>query len=227
MCWRPAALMPESSEGSSVPFFTFTSSFSRAAAPCWPPFTRFHFIRLFWNQTFTFTEERQNQKIRMGSLKVIMIFLAVAQCFTFFFLMMCKTLLFCLYNKENSKHAKQFWIGREPCGCEDNDCKGGKGVTARRQLDYLQQTAPQEALRALQKTLQRSRTLEKYIILMPFHRYRNSGKIAPIKGLQRRIYLSCNTELSLVAGNPAAAPVPRDLFITLQRSIVTVERNLF
>lgn len=99
----------------------------------------------------------------MGSLKVIMIFLAVAQCFTFFFLMMCKTLLFCLYDKENSKHAKQFWIGREPWGCEDNDCKGGKGVTARRQLGYLQQTAPQEALRALQKTLQRSRTLEKYI----------------------------------------------------------------
>lgn len=53
--------MPESSEGSSVPFFTFTSSFSRAAAPCCPPFTRFHFIRRFWNQTFTF-ESKQNRE---------------------------------------------------------------------------------------------------------------------------------------------------------------------
>ena len=50
--WRAA--MPENSEGSSVPFFTLTSSFSRASAPCWPPFTRFHFILLFWNQTFTY-----------------------------------------------------------------------------------------------------------------------------------------------------------------------------
>lgn len=60
VCWRLAAPMPESSEGSSVPFFTFTSSFSRAAAPCCPPFTRFHFIRRFWNQTFTF-EPKQNK----------------------------------------------------------------------------------------------------------------------------------------------------------------------
>ncbi|TNN49620.1 hypothetical protein EYF80_040178 [Liparis tanakae] len=50
--WWSAA-MPENSEGSSVPFFTFTSSFSRAAAPCWPPFTLFHFILRFWNHTFT------------------------------------------------------------------------------------------------------------------------------------------------------------------------------
>lgn len=50
--WCSAA-MPENSDGSSVPFFTFTSSFSRAAAPCWPPFTLFHFILRFWNQTFT------------------------------------------------------------------------------------------------------------------------------------------------------------------------------
>lgn len=50
--WCSAA-MPENSDGSNVPFFTFTSSFSRAAAPCWPPFTLFHFILLFWNHTFT------------------------------------------------------------------------------------------------------------------------------------------------------------------------------
>lgn len=79
VCWSPAAPMPESSEGSSVPFFTFTSSFSRAAAPCCPPFTRFHFIRRFWNQTFTFTQGRQNKKRKMGSLKVKMNFLTVAQ----------------------------------------------------------------------------------------------------------------------------------------------------
>lgn len=50
--WWSAA-MPENSDGSNVPFFTFTSSFSRAAAPCWPPFTLFHFILRFWNHTFT------------------------------------------------------------------------------------------------------------------------------------------------------------------------------
>lgn len=49
--WSPT--IPENSEGSSVPFFTCTSSFSLATAPCCPPFTRFHFIRLFWNHTFT------------------------------------------------------------------------------------------------------------------------------------------------------------------------------
>ena len=64
VCWRVAAPIPESSEGSSVPFFTFTSSFSRAAAPCWPPFTLFHFIRLFWNHTFTLNKEREQVKER-------------------------------------------------------------------------------------------------------------------------------------------------------------------
>lgn len=155
VCWRPAALMPESSEGSSVPFFTFTSSFSRAAAPCWPPFTRFHFIRLFWNQTFTFAEERQNKKTKVGSLKVIMTFLAVAQqqhftrsFFVFFFL----TCLFvCVVKTFPEEQTIWFWVGREPWGCEDNDCKRGKGVTARRRLGYLQQVAPaaREDLRAL------------------------------------------------------------------------------
>lgn len=53
--------IPENSDGSKIPFFTFTSSFSRAAAPCWPPFTRFHFILLFWNHTFTW-EETQSSK---------------------------------------------------------------------------------------------------------------------------------------------------------------------
>lgn len=48
--------IPENSEGSSIPFFTFANSFSWAAAPCWPPLTRFHFILLFWNQTFTWQE---------------------------------------------------------------------------------------------------------------------------------------------------------------------------
>lgn len=62
VCWRVAAPMPESSEGRRVPFFTFTSSFSRAAAPCCPPFTLFHFIRLFWNQTFTFNKDKEQSK---------------------------------------------------------------------------------------------------------------------------------------------------------------------
>lgn len=56
--WWSAA-MPENSDGSNVPFFTLTSSFSRAAAPCWPPFTLFHFILLFWNHTFTYGWRRQ------------------------------------------------------------------------------------------------------------------------------------------------------------------------
>lgn len=57
--WSPT--IPENSDGSNVPFFTFTSSFSRAAAPCWPPLTRFHFILLFWNHTFTWQETQSSK----------------------------------------------------------------------------------------------------------------------------------------------------------------------
>lgn len=99
VCWSPAAPMPDSSEGSSVPFFTFTSSFSRAAAPCWPPFTRFHFIRLFWNQTLTFTGERQNRKIKMWSLKVKNELSTCSTAQGLYF----STVIFCLDSKELSK----------------------------------------------------------------------------------------------------------------------------
>ena len=51
--WWSAAIL-ENSECSNSAFFTLTSSFSFAIAPCWPPFTRFHFILLFWNHTFTY-----------------------------------------------------------------------------------------------------------------------------------------------------------------------------
>lgn len=54
--WPPDVAIPESSEGSKVPFFTLTSSFSLATAPCWPPLTRFHFILRFWNHTFTWNK---------------------------------------------------------------------------------------------------------------------------------------------------------------------------
>lgn len=58
--WSPT--MPENSEGSKVPFFTCTSSFSLATAPCCPPFTRFHFIRLFWNHTFTWRVKKTKKQ---------------------------------------------------------------------------------------------------------------------------------------------------------------------
>lgn len=65
--WWSAA-MPENSDGCNVPFFTLVSSFSRAAAPCWPPFTLFHFIRLFWNHTFTWlgqqTDAQKKENIK-------------------------------------------------------------------------------------------------------------------------------------------------------------------
>lgn len=130
VCWRPAAPMPESSEGSSVPFFTFTSSFSRAAAPCWPPFTRFHFIRLFWNQTFTFVEERKkNKKIEMESLKFDN------------HLPSCRIALsFWLEVPQGLPELQEIKSGRgwEPWGCEENDCRGWKKVTARRLRAQLQ-----------------------------------------------------------------------------------------
>lgn len=58
--WWSAAIL-ENSECSNSAFFTLTSSFSFAIAPCWPPFTRFHFILLFWNHTFTYRKNRMGE----------------------------------------------------------------------------------------------------------------------------------------------------------------------
>ena len=69
--WSPTT--PDNSDGGNRPFFTLTSSLSRAAAPCCPPFTRFHFILLFWNHTFT-CEETQISEMWLPQ------FLNILQC---------------------------------------------------------------------------------------------------------------------------------------------------